>query len=233
MPKKSKRDDNIARASLCVYPVRSALEDFENERKAAREQESGISMHFDFSMESNGLSINNALHVSDGKKRGSDFTFSSVKFRGWQNVDGANGDSYRIAECFNFDQTRTIDTDYSQKKFMNNFALVCLELYARKQKARQAFTLRKLLSEKELPNRVCWSRAVADMAAVKRTDTSRLSLNDKGFLIDCPTLDGWEESGISIASLIQMAQSFTPSTAPVQNHLVPWDICLTHKNYRP
>jgi len=219
MPKKSKRENNIARASLAVYPVSDAFDTF----IAGAVIVSPIhrilpeSTFFPFSTTTNELTSVSYIDVTtQGNREGATCRFHGLN-RTTLTLSRAPSMSHWYDEKFH----RTIESGgYNRDRWMNNFALMALDLHSARIKARQAHTLHKLLVEKQLPRRPCWSRALAEMVAVKRTDTGDIRLHKTGFLKASLTPKQWEKSGISLSMLIRFAENFTPTSAPVPNRAV-------------
>ena len=243
MPKKSKRDTSIAKASLAVFPVADAFDTFVT----------GSHVRTFFS-----LNVANGDHTQvreiavqvasdfEGHFLPEDLHQCDIKFRSFLRSSSTLG--LTMAHWYDKDSTsRTIAAGgYSRIVWMNNFALAALNLHARTTKARQALTLHKLLVEKKLPRRPCWSRALAEMAAVKRTNTRHCKIQADGFLKNSLSPPEWELSGITLEMLINFAENFIPTSARLEHGMNPtgwtdtftsdrnaqYHICLTGDNTR-
>jgi len=241
MPKKSKRDTSIAKASLAIYPVADAFETWLAKHigsNPARHTRTFFAMDIHYGEHS---MVREISVVTDNDTE----AYPPIKFRSLLRSSSTLG--LTMAHWYDKDSTRTIAAGgYSRIVWMNNFALAALNLHARTTKARQALTLHKLLVEKKLPRRPCWSRALAEMAAVKRTNTRHCKIQADGFLKNSLSPPEWELSGITLEMLINFAENFIPTSARLEHGMNPtgwtdtftsdrnaqYHICLTGDNTR-
>jgi hypothetical protein len=232
MPKKSKRDTSIAKASLAIYPVADAFETW----LAKNNTRTFFAMNIHYGEHS---MVREISVVTDND------TDSPIKFRSLLRSSSTLG--LTMAHWYDKDSTRTMAAgSYSRIVWMNNFALAALNLHALTTKAHQALTLHKLLVEKKLPRRPCWSRALAEMAAVKRTNTRHCKIQADGFLKYSLSPPEWEFSGITLEMLINFAENFIPTSEHLKHGMNPtgwtdtftsdrnaqYHICLTAENTR-
>ena len=189
---KSQRSEVIARASLHVYPPHDAFDEYDYH---------GL---FEYSWKVGDITIN--AHES----RKGESTVLTAYFKPKD-------------KCFRIHATewsRRIPHGQSKESWAYNFALVCLEATATQDWYRKMMRLKKLLTAKQLPRRMCWSKAVTDMIIDYRADAhdKRWKRGDSGLICEDSSYNRCEIRHLDRALLnkmSQLAKDFTPSTEPV------------------
>ena len=216
--KMSKRDLNIAKASLAVYPVSEAFLE-------SRNPSSWV--------------IHDHYHTIRIDASG---TGSSEKIEGWYRcTDEEFG--YEFNRNFSAENSRRFPDDSTKEVWMNNFSLVALYLHDAKVYAKKAFILKKLLMARMLCTRQCWASAVSKVIAQKRPKEleGAFRIGRSGILKSKPDLacltvnppSSLNHNGI-IDALIKLAKEFEPTTEPVggKNHIGgEFDIGNTYAGY--
>jgi hypothetical protein len=196
--KMSKRDLNIAKASLAVYPVSEAFLESRNPSHWV---------------------IYDHYHTIRIEASG---TGSSEKIGGWYRcTDEEFG--YDFNQNFSANTSRRFPDNSTKEVWMNNFALVALRLYDAKVYAKKAFILKKLLMKEKLCTRQCWALAVSRVIAKKRPKKleSVFKIGRSGILKSKPDLGRLGRDSSSplaksgmIDALIKLAKEFEPTTEP-------------------
>ena len=206
---KPKRDGSIAMASLLIYPPFDAFEEFTHayDNRVMKGKEL-----YEFEKK---WKISDAIDVTVREVfSGNSLVFSS-KFR--PPIDFGMGAR---------DWERRIPIENSRQSWMNNFALVCLDVAHAKNWYNRMFKLKKLLTESNLPRRMCWSRAVTDMIAYHRNnkETELWRIAQSGLIdVGCPfaRCEIRQLSDTLLSSVTTLAKTFVPTSEPVSLGTTP------------
>ena len=196
--KQSQRSDAIARAALHIYPPGEAYDEYDYH---------GL---FEYRWKVGDVTIE--VHES----REGQSTVVTAYFK-------PKRDYFRL----NVTQwSRRIPHGQSKDSWCYNFALVCLEAAEVQHRFRKMMRLKKLLTGKQLPRRMCWSKAVTDMIIDYRADAhdKRWKRGDSGLICTNSTYNRCEIRHLDhpiLDKMIKLAKDFTPSTEPVTLSTLP------------
>ena len=186
------RSEVIAKASLLVYPPHDAYDEWDYK---------GL---FEYTWKIGDITI----EVNESSKGGSVVVTAYFK---------PKDKCFRIDEC---KWSRRIEHGTSKDGWCQHFALVCIQASEAKNWYRKMVRLKKLLTGKRLPRRMCWSKAVTDMIIDYRADAhdQRWRRGDSGLICSVSTYNRCEIRHLDhplLERMTKLAKDFTPSTEPV------------------
>jgi len=191
--KLSKRDEQIAKATLHVYPPADAYEEFQlciNAHTWKVSADIKITCHH---------SRTGGSSVITGRYRPPNDCFRPLVCREWE---------------------RRVPNDHSKQSWMYHFALVCLEIAEIQHWHNKMLFFQKLLTKNKLPRRMCWSKTVTDLIAKERTDSEARGwvIGSSGLIKKSCRYQDCEIDSLShhlLDKVTQLAKDFTPSTEPI------------------